>query len=866
MSESVQKSSFTGRGRKMETRWSIRASDFLSKWIITIGGIGTVLAVSTVLILLLWVAIPLMQPAGIGQSSRIDPLQGNLRILHTEMDEYQLMSWTIYSDGLLVNRRLDNGEILETMRLFPERKITSASFSIESNDAIFGFEDGSVAAGNIGFQTGFLDEVDAPGPVRKLGDGESLILGTSMVQRISPSQFRVQSLASGFEEPTSAQSVSPVRLLDQTISGLDRSYAVFHEDDTLHLVRLERRENMLTGEILTDMETSRLPYEPRPGAGSPSFLFFSGLGDSLVLAWTDGHLMRFNTRDFSAPFLQEDFDLYEDPKTRLTAGIWLLGRTTLLLGDSTGRLQAWFPARTGESGGDRLELVKGHEFKITDEAITAMSSSARMRMAAVGDLRGKVSLLYITSHKDLGKATASGSESPVQALAFAPKDDGLLAITSEGMTVWPLDPGHPETTLKSLFTPIWYEGAPGPEHVWQSSAGTDNFEPKLGLIPVIFGTIKATIYSLLFGVPIALLAAIFTSEFLNPRVKIRVKPVVELMASLPSVVLGFLAALVFAPVVASELSVFLSLFVTIPLFSVLGAYIWQILPQGWTLRYQHYRFFFMFLTIPFGLSAGLGLGPVVEKVCFGGDVILWLDGQISGATGAWTYLMFPISVLVVALAFGRVVNPRVRAASIDWSRARCAWFDLGKFGFGILMALSLAWVLAGVLSVMGLDPRGGIFDTYVQRNSLIVGFVMGFAIIPIIYTISEDALSAVPDHLRSASLGSGATPWQTATRIIVPTAMSGLFSAVMIGLGRAVGETMIVLMAAGNTPIMEWNIFNGFRTLSANIAVELPEAVVNSTHYRTLFLAAFVLFLMTFILNTLAEMVRLKFRKRASEL
>jgi phosphate transport system permease protein len=96
--------------------------------------------------------------------------------------------------------------------------------------------------------------------------------------------------------------------------------------------------------------------------------------------------------------------------------------------------------------------------------------------------------------------------------------------------------------------------------------------------------------------------------------------------------------------------------------------------------------------------------------------------------------------------------------------------------------------------------------------------------------------------------------------------MSGLFSAIMIGLGRAVGETMIVLMAAGNTPIMEMNIFNGFRTLSANIAVELPEAVVNSTHYRTLFLAALVLFLMTFVLNTLAEIVRLRFRKRASEL
>ena len=143
---------------------------------------------------------------------------------------------------------------------------------------------------------------------------------------------------------------------------------------------------------------------------------------------------------------------------------------------------------------------------------------------------------------------------------------------------------------------------------------------------------------------------------------------------------------------------------------------------------------------------------------------------------------------------------------------------------------------------------------------------MGFAVIPIIYTIAEDALSAVPEHLRAASLGAGATPWQTAVRIILPTAMSGLFSAVMIGLGRAVGETMIVLMAAGNTPVLDWNIFNGFRTLSANIAVELPEAVQNSSHYRMLFLAALSLFAMTFIVNTIAEIVRLRFRKRAFEL
>ena len=134
------------------------------------------------------------------------------------------------------------------------------------------------------------------------------------------------------------------------------------------------------------------------------------------------------------------------------------------------------------------------------------------------------------------------------------------------------------------------------------------------------------------------------------------------------------------------------------------------------------------------------------------------------------------------------------------------------------------------------------------------------------FTIADDALSSVPDHLRSASLGAGATPWQTAVRVIVPAAASGLFSAVMIGLGRAVGETMIVLMAAGNTPLIGWNMFNGFQTLSAAIATELPEAARGGTHYRVLFLAALVLFAMTFVVNTAAEIVRQRFRRRAHEL
>ena len=113
-----------------------------------------------------------------------------------------------------------------------------------------------------------------------------------------------------------------------------------------------------------------------------------------------------------------------------------------------------------------------------------------------------------------------------------------------------------------------------------------------------------------------------------------------------------------------------------------------------------------------------------------------------------------------------------------------------------------------------------------QRNSIIIAIGLGFAVIPIIFSLAEDSLSNVPHSMTAASMALGASRWQTLWRVVLPSASPGIFAAVMIGFGRAVGETMIVLMATGNTPLMDWSPLDGMRTLSANIAVEIPEAPV----------------------------------------
>jgi len=183
---------------------------------------------------------------------------------------------------------------------------------------------------------------------------------------------------------------------------------------------------------------------------------------------------------------------------------------------------------------------------------------------------------------------------------------------------------------------------------------------------------------------------------------------------------------------------------------------------------------------------------------------------------------------------------------------------------GIWLSFSCGRWIEG--SFLGGDYRSwlgaALGVTYDQRNSIVVGLAMGFAVIPVIFTIAEDSLANIPPHLTAGSLALGATPWQTAVRVVLPSASPGIFSAVMIGFGRAVGETMIVLMATGNTPIMNWSPFNGFRALSANVAVELPEAPDGGTLFRVLFVAALLLFALTFLLNTAAELVRLRLRQK----
>jgi phosphate transport system permease protein len=858
--------SFTGHARRRKTSRLVRLGEILSRYFITVGGIGTIVTVGMVCVFLVWVVHPLFLPASIKLVGYLPPTKGTAQPLRTAIDEYQMVGWSLFADGTLLVFRLDNGQTLERRELFPGLTLTACSAPMRDEELAFGFADGTVRLGRIGFVTRFLDPAELAGALPDLPPGKAAVFDGGLVSWTPEGQLRGEKVKVELEEPIKPLEPAPVDLIDLSMRPDGPVISVLTADGKLRTSSVSTREDLLTGEKVKELSGGELALPSRAKKGRPAYLLLSGVGDSVYLVWKDGYLLRVSTQDLENPRVVEEVDLLGKEELALTALQFQIGKTTLLVGDSSGRVRAWFRVKPDDARtGDGAMLVAAHEFPGPGVAVSALATSGRTRIMAAGYADGRVRLYYVTSEKYLGEARTEGGE-PVQRLALAPKDDGLVAQTSNGVWRWALNPRHPEVTLSALFRPIWYEGYPRPAHVWQSSSGSDDFEPKFGLWPLVFGTLKATFYSLLLGVPLALMAAVYTSEFLHSKIRTIVKPTIELMASLPSVVLGFLSALVLAPFVEQVLPAVLAGLMTIPGAFLLGAYAWQLLPEKWGLWLSRWRFLFILAVLPAGIAAAGLIGPWIEVLFFHGDLKAWLAGKTGSATSGWVFLLLPVCALGMAYFLGQVVNTRFRQLTAQWGRPLSAAADLAKFLAAALLSVALALALGALLNAMGFDPRGSLVGTYVQRNALVVGFMMGFAIIPIIYTIAEDALSAVPEHLRSASLGCGATPWQTARRIIIPTAMSGLFSAVMIGLGRAVGETMIVLMAAGNTPIMDMNIFNGFRTLSANIAVELPEAVRDSTHYRTLFLAALTLFIMTFVVNTVAEMIRQRFRKRAYQL
>jgi len=228
----------------------------------------------------------------------------------------------------------------------------------------------------------------------------------------------------------------------------------------------------------------------------------------------------------------------------------------------------------------------------------------------------------------------------------------------------------------------------------------------------------------------------------------------------------------------------------------------------------------------------------------------WMPVSDNPRYGIWPLFLGTLKVTLIALLFAAPLS--ILAAVYTSMFAKPGLREIIKPAIELLAGFPS--VVIGFFALMVMATIFQEMFGYSSRlNGFVGGIAMGLAAIPIIYTLTEDALTAVPKTYTEASLGLGASRRQTAFYVVLPAAVPGIFAAVVLGIGRIFGETMIALMATGNAAMTSMNPFDSVRTLSATIGAEMAEVVFGDTHYSVLFFIGSLLFIFTFALNALAE-------------
>jgi phosphate transport system permease protein len=736
-------------------RYYRHLKDVMMRYMMALGGISVIIAIVLIAFYLVYVVLPMFKSAHIERVARYPvPAGTKTGSLYYAMEEQREIGLRVTGDGRAVFFNTADGSLVHQQSMVQETRAQVTAFAAGDPSQrllALGMNDGTVQVVLHEYRVTYPDDIRVIHPEIVWPAGREPII-------MDESGKAITMIAAQYDE-------------DQT------TIAALTEDQRLLLMNMVEEESFFSDETEITVTRSRIPF-----AGQVTFLLMDVEHRELYIVEQGGLISYFDISDKAEPELVQRVQAVNIP-TEITGMSFLSGGISILVGDSDGNIFQWFPVRDQDNN-YTLEKIRG--FDSQSARITFIAPEYFRKGFLATDDAGYLGIYHTTAHRTVELERISDNR--LTQLAVAPRANAMLLEDDTGsLQFWEIDNEHPEISWSSIWGNVWYESRDKPEYIWQSSSASSDFEPKFSLTPLVYGTLKAAFYAMLFAVPLAIMGAVYTAYFMSAFMRDIVKPTIEIMAALPTVILGFLAGLWFAPFVEQNMPGLFLCFFLLPLSVIIAAYCWSRLPDN--LRHGIPEGWEAVLLLPVIIGTGMvsfALSQPLEIALFNGNMPLWLTDEL------------------------------------------------------------------------------GI--TYDQRNSLVVGIAMGFAVIPIIFTICEDAIYGVPEHLTMGSLALGATPWQTAVRVVLLTASPGIFSAVMIGFGRAVGETMIVLMATGNTAIMDMNIFEGFRTLSANIAVEMPESEVDSTHYRILFLAALVLFLATFLFNTIAEVVRQRLRVKYSSL
>ncbi|MBD9358590.1 ABC transporter permease subunit [Methylomonas albis] len=736
-------------------RWRLVKDKMVERGVVA-GGLGIILAVVLIFFYLLYVVFPILLPSHAEAVGRYDvPEQALGNTVFLSMEEQNEVAVRFTDTGKAIFFSVATGQLIRVDALPIPNNVQITSYAhggVDKGVIAFGLSDGRAVVVKHDYKLSYPDgkRVITPAIQYPLG-AEPLVV----------------------DKQGQALTKLALKLGDKNSTLLAKT-----ADNRLVLSSLSKKESLFDDEGTWEATDSVVEM----AADGVDFILLDKELRNLYLGSRSGDLTVVDILDKSKPEIKHKLNVLNQG-VQISSMEFLNGDISLLIGDTSGVMAQWSMVRDQQN---HFSIEKLRSFKVSDAPIITINPEQRRKGMLAADANGEIGIYSSTAERELIKEKIAGGK-PVS-VTLSPRANAMLLQSEDGkINHWTIENEHPEVSWSSLWNKVWYESYPKPDYIWQSSAASNDFEPKMSLTPLVFGTLKASFYAMLMGVPLALFGAIYTGYFMAPSVRQYVKPGVEIMGALPTVILGFLAGLWLAPFVEANLTGIFSLLMMVPLSVMIFAYFWQYLPEK--TRHKIPDGWDAVVLIPvviFGAWLSFQLSPSIEALCFNGDLRTWMREE---------------------------------------------------FGIG-----------------------------YDQRNTLVVGLAMGFAVIPMIFSIAEDAIFSVPKHLTTGSLALGATPWQTMTKVVLLTASPGIFSAIMIGFGRAVGETMIVLMATGNTAVMDLSIFQGLRTLSANIAVEMPESEVNSTHYRVLFLAALVLFMFTFVVNTLAEVIRQNLRQKYSSL
>ena len=753
------KSLLPNEAKRLKLRKSRNFRDGLSRYGVGTGGLGVIFALALIFLYLFYETLPLLKPVSVEAtvSFAVPGDEITSPTLHLTLDRFEEIGGRFSESGTITFFNARNGQVLSREQIPMAEDVVITSFGrSESRKSLFvyGFSDGTVLPLRVDYALTY------PEGVRVITPELSFPLG---------------------EEPLTFGSTGGAQYSALAIVDGRGGYIVAAgtEQGDISMALFSTTTSMLTGTINIRRQDFKLP-----NLGGPVRQLM--LNESLrnLFAIDDkGILHHFDIVDRNNPIVIERVNLVPQG-VQVSAVEFLVGSRSLIVGGSDGSLSQWIQVRDESSGEMRMTAIRS--FRSQPGAITFIEPEHSRKGFLAGDASGSVGLHYATSSVTL--AILNVADAPINRLAISPINRvALVEAAAEGsLRILEIDNPHPQTSLSGLWGKVWYEGRDAPAYIWQSSSADDAFESKFSIVPLSIGTLKAALFAMLLATPLAIMGAIYTAYFMSAPMRKIVKPSIELMEALPTVILGFLAGIWLAPYIENNLPILITSLLFIPIGVLIFGYLMSRTP------------------------------PAVRNVIQGG----------------WEAALL-IPVILVLGWFAISISP---------------WIELTFFN-----GSARQW-----LTDVGIP--------YDQRNALIVGIAMGFAVIPTIFSIAEDAVFNVPRHLTQGSLALGATRWQTVVGVVLLTASPGIFSAVMIGFGRAVGETMIVLMASGNSPIVNFNIFEGMRTLAANIAVELPETAVGSTHFRVLFLSALVLLAFTFVLNTAAEVVRQRLRTRYASL